>query len=194
MNFLKKLLQNKYVKYLLWYLAAPVALSLVLHISVLGHGYEIEINKDEGKLDPTIHVVPEPTPDPNNPPPTPTPPPDMTPDIVALLEQYEGDGGWDADQAAQIIQCESGGNPDAVDKSAVEYSVGLFQINIFAHRAELSTPEWVGAGNDGGDDRIAQWLKVPLHNVMYADHLYREAGNWKAWSCANKLHFAPYDK
>lgn len=194
MNFLQKLWANKVVRYVVGYLVAPVALSLVLHVSVFGHGYDIHVHKDEGQVNPTVDVQP-----------TPAPPKDVALNIVDtepaipddlhfLVSEYAQQGGWNVDEALAIVQCESGGNPNAVDKSDIEYSVGLFQINLMVWRSILSTPEWVGAGNDGGDERIAEWLKVPRNNVSFADFIYRKNGNWQDWSCARSLGFSPYNK
>lgn len=73
------------------------------------------------------------------------------------------------------MECESGGNPEALNNNPLtgDYSVGLFQINLYGANAKTRPSE--------------EWLKVPENNISYAYELYKNGG-WGHWkNCYNKI-------
>jgi hypothetical protein len=91
-------------------------------------------------------------------------------DVDALLSQYD----WDIRIARAVMLCESNGNPNALNNNPAtnDYSVGLFQINLY--------------GNLRADRPSEEWLKVPANNIEYAYTLYSQSG-WKPWvNCGRK--------
>ena len=183
MNFLQKLWANKIVRYVVGYLVAPVALSLVLHVSVFGHGYDIHVHKDEGQVNPTVDVQP-----------TPAPPKDVALNIVDtepaipddlhfLVQEYAGDAGWNPADAVRVFECESGDRADAIADTDRELSVGLAQINVRVHKTELAMDQFARTNDTNA---IVQWLEIPRNNIMFAAYLYKREG-FQPWSCAHKL-------
>ena len=87
-----------------------------------------------------------------------------------LVAQYD----WDVEKALAILHCESGRNPLVVndDPSTYDYSVGLFQINLYGYLREVNPSE--------------EWLKDPTNNVEYAYGMYEHRG-WNPWRiCSEK--------
>lgn len=68
--------------------------------------------------------------------------------------------------------------PACVLHTEHEYSVGVFQINLFNSRG------WVHAAKVPGTDMAEKiaWLKNPFNNVDMAYRIYTEWGGFNAWS------------
>jgi hypothetical protein len=82
-------------------------------------------------------------------------------DLVSLAKAA---GFPDPNLAAAIAMAESGGDPRAVNSTAAEYSVGLWQINLKAHPLYNE--------ND---------LKDPARNAEAARDISNFGANWKPW-------------
>lgn len=67
--------------------------------------------------------------------------------------------------------------PACVLHSNVEYSVGLFQINLY------NSKQWIHAGRIPGETmgEKAEWLKDPFNNTLYAYWVFKKSG-WNPWS------------
>lgn len=76
---------------------------------------------------------------------------------------------WDIRVARAVMLAESGGDHLVVNDNPAtgDYSVGLFQINLYGKLAASRPSE--------------EWLKVPENNIAYAYTLYKEGG-WNVWS------------
>lgn len=88
--------------------------------------------------------------------------------VRQIVAQYN----WNLEKAVRIIFCESGRNPRVVNDNpnTRDYSVGLFQINLFQSLEAIRPSE--------------EWLKNPINNVNYAYRLYQQFG-WTPWKqCA----------
>jgi hypothetical protein len=83
----------------------------------------------------------------------------------ALVSKYS----WDVDTVLRIMACESGGNPNALNSTPPDYSVGLMQINLYGANA-LTRPS-------------EAWLRVPENNISYAFQLSNGGTDFSAWSC-----------
>lgn len=97
------------------------------------------------------------------------PEPKTTEQIIASYD-------WDYETALFIAQCESSLNPEALNDNPAtgDYSVGLFQINLYGGNAEERPTE--------------EWLKVPENNISFAYELYSKGGWERHWrNCYNKL-------
>ena len=103
--------------------------------------------------------------------PSPSPTPDQ--DCEAWTRQIFGD---EADIALAVGKAESGLQIDRVNKwwngKRGEWSVGCYQINIYAHRGKI--PGKI-------DLEREVWLKVPKNNVMMAK-IIKDASGWTAWT------------
>lgn len=91
-------------------------------------------------------------------------------DYRDLVSKYD----WEVDIALQIMRLESGCKPWEVNDNPLtgDYSVGLFQINLFGDNAKYRPSE--------------EWLKVPENNVAYAYKLYT-GRKWKDWTTYAKI-------
>lgn len=75
--------------------------------------------------------------------------------------------------------------PACILHSDVEYSVGLFQINLY------NATQWIHAGRIPGktmDEKVA-WLKDPYNNILYAYWVFKTSGwhPWTAYTSGNYL-------
>lgn len=86
-------------------------------------------------------------------------------DFYALIAQYD----WDVPTAYAVMMAESRGNPNALNNNpaTADYSVGLFQINLYGALAN--------------DRPSEEWLRVPENNVAYAYKMWQQSG-WYPWS------------
>jgi len=94
--------------------------------------------------------------------------------IEDRIAQYD----WDKALAYKIMMCESGGNPNALNDNPKtgDYSVGLFQINLY--------------GDNAKDRPSEDWLKVPENNISYAYELYKKGG-FSHWTCRGQVQGQP---
>ncbi|MYE37957.1 MAG: lytic transglycosylase domain-containing protein [Candidatus Spechtbacteria bacterium SB0662_bin_43] len=95
--------------------------------------------------------------------------------VLSLVSQYD----WDHQEALDVSFCESGRNPNAIfiNYTTRDYSIGLFQINLFQDLARHRPS--------------VEWLLVPENNVAYAYKLWSEDG-WRPWyNCAERLNLLP---
>lgn len=77
--------------------------------------------------------------------------------------------GKDAPMALKVFTCESGLSPTSTNKSAIENSIGVAQINSMAHR-----------------DADPLKLYDAEYNIKYAKGLY-DKESWRPWSCYSIL-------
>ena len=86
-------------------------------------------------------------------------------DYLPLLSQYD----WDVNTAYAVMMAESEGVPSAVNDNphTKDYSVGLFQINLY--------------GSLAYDRPSEEWLKIPENNVAHAYKMWKSSG-WQPWS------------
>lgn len=92
-------------------------------------------------------------------------------DVDAAIAHYFGDSPALHRQARNIVQCESGFNPNA--KSPTN-DHGIFQINAPSHSRQF--PNVTGSAFYNG-------VYNPWENAEYARYLYNQAG-WGPWSCS----------
>ena len=111
--------------------------------------------------------------------------PTLTPERIATQKEIEAYVktifGKDARVAIAISHNEcnpaNARYPRCILHSDVEYSVGLFQINLY------NKDQWIHAGRIPGksmDDK-ATWLKDPYNNTLYAYWVFQKSG-WHPWS------------
>lgn len=127
-------------------------------------------------------VKPEPPKEPVKQAPKPVPKPKPKPqpkaqtlppsDLDGLFKKYFGTH-WQTAKA--IARCESGLNPSRINNNprTGDYSVGLFQINLFG-RLRLHRP---------GEE----WLLNAENNMQYAAQMSGGGVNWRPWTCARKI-------
>ena len=71
-------------------------------------------------------------------------------------------------EAGLICRCEGKGHPEWTNYTEIERSVGLFQINMLAHK-----------------EYTEEWLKIPENNNKAAIKIYNEGKGWREWlNCA----------
>lgn len=96
--------------------------------------------------------------------------PEKPQNVENLIASYD----WDWDSVLAIVDCESGGNPEAVGDTTTEYSsYGLFQIRALPGRPD------------------PDWLKVPANNIEYAYGLWNETQSFnRHWvNCAKNIKY-----
>ena len=76
--------------------------------------------------------------------------------------------------------------PRCILHSDVEYSVGIFQVNLY------NSKQWIHAGRIPGAtmEEKAEWLKNPFNNTLYAYWVYQKSGwnPWTAYTSGNYLN------
>ena len=101
---------------------------------------------------------------------------ELTRDGLAGALINEGVPYSDAMILGAVAGGESGYRPGAENLSDIEESIGLFQINTWAHYDKLEA----ATGSSNKADWFA-WLKVPENNVKMAAQVYKSQG-LGAWS------------
>lgn len=88
--------------------------------------------------------------------------------------------GEDGDVAIAVAKAESGLENDRENRSPVECSIGLFQINL---AKDYCNGKWVHASKVPGDtmDEKIEWLKDPYNNIDMAKKIY-DASGFRPWS------------
>lgn len=102
--------------------------------------------------------------------------------------------GEDGDIAYAIAQAEHNGtiNPDAVNSTEVEHSIGIFQINVAKEYGNGAYIHWNKIPGDTLEDKEV-WLKVPENNVLIAKFLYGSSGFYP-WSVYKNKRYLKYLK
>lgn len=116
---------------------------------------------------------------------TPTPTPTLEPTTAPQKPQTTTDlineiFGKDARVALAVAKAESGLTPTRENKSPVECSIGLYQINL---AKDYCNGKWVHAGKVPGatmEEKI-EWLKVPENNIRMAKKIHGASG-FRPWS------------
>jgi hypothetical protein len=94
------------------------------------------------------------------------------PELVALAKS---EGFPDPNLAAAVALAESGGNPEAVNATSREYSVGLWQINRKAH------PQY-----------SEETLRNPTENARAAYAISNGGMSWKPWGAYTDGSYKKY--
>jgi len=97
--------------------------------------------------------------------------------VVGLIQKHFGRV---TRTATAIAKAESNLNPNAMLVSAVECSVGVYQINLADN---YCNGKWIHANSVPGDTIEAkiEWLKEPDNNIALAKRIYNEQG-FHPWS------------
>ena len=87
-----------------------------------------------------------------------------------IIEQYD----WNTTIAKAIMRAESGCNSQVVNDNPAtkDYSVGLFQINLYGANAKHRPSE--------------STLKIPEENVAYAYSLWKSSGFQSQWGVCRR--------
>ena len=113
-------------------------------------------------------------------------------DYKDFIKETFGDE-WEV--AYAIAMAESHMNPDRVHKDDIEWSIGLFQINIRKGNGEGAKVHWDKIPGDTGEEKEA-WLKVPENNILTAKFIYGSSGfyPWTVFKNGVYLDYLPNDK
>ena len=128
--------------------------------------------------------------------------PQETPEPVAIpvgqaTTDVSGSGGYlcfekDAEIMEAIALAEHRGsiNPEAVNSTEVEHSVGVFQINL---AREYGNGRWVHWAKVPGDtlEEKAEWLKDPHNNCEIAK-IIKDTQGLTAWSVYSDQKYLEY--
>lgn len=87
-----------------------------------------------------------------------------------IVKSYD----WNDDIAISIMMAESNCKPNALNNnpSTGDYSVGLFQINLYGANAKYRPSE--------------EALKDPATNIAYAYKLYKSSGFYSQWGVCRR--------
>ena len=141
--------------------------------------------------------------------------------LIAVTNAYDGNG-WDAHAAciaAIICNRESGGNPSAINcgcltGTSVDYSVGLFQINLLSHTTptglqcheafeyscsyswcDIQGPIGCTILDQGVVDECADYYFNAQNNIIKAYQMSLGGTRWDPWaagtSCATEIAACP---
>ena len=110
--------------------------------------------------------------------PTPTATPEPDPEIKELI--YRIFGEKDGPVAYAIARAESGLNPNVENCTAIECSIGLFQINLAKDAGKGGWVHWDKVPGDNLEEK-KDWLKEPANNILIAKFLKGSSG-WYPWS------------
>ena len=95
------------------------------------------------------------------------------PTVEEMIAEYD----WNVEHALIIASCESGMRVDVVndDPSTRDYSVGLFQVNLYGNLKDHRPSE--------------EWLKIPENNIEYAYKLWSQTKSFnRHWvNCSKRL-------
>jgi soluble lytic murein transglycosylase-like protein len=87
-------------------------------------------------------------------------------DYIIYLASKEG---VSVQKALAVAKCESNFNPNSLNHTSKEYSVGVFQINLKVHK-----------------DITEEEARNPFRNINWAmDKLIQ--GKWSMWTCSKML-------
>lgn len=158
-----------------------IILSILLALNGISHASENQVEEvdtveEKKPVEPPQEPI-EPKPvvkkEPIQPKPIPVPPAPVV--YSGSCEQYRDlidNYDWDVNTALAICSCESTGNPNALNSTPPDYSVGLFQINLYGSLAASRPSE--------------AWLRVPANNIDYAYGMWKNSG-WSPWACIHKI-------
>jgi len=130
------------------------------------------------------------TPTPTESTPSITPAPTIMPEKQKDIENYMRTiFGSDARVAVAISHNECNPSnakyPECVLYTSAEYSVGVFQINLY------NAKQWIHAGRVPGKtmEEKVEWLKNPYNNTLYAYWVFKTSGwdPWTAYTSGNYL-------
>ena len=76
------------------------------------------------------------------------------------------------DLAVKIAVCESGLHSKALNDKGKDFSIGVYQINLYGNLA-LTRPS-------------KEWLENPQNNIDYANEMFLKEG-FRPWSCLKKV-------
>jgi hypothetical protein len=95
-------------------------------------------------------------------------------DTEYIIEKIKKAFPEEPEKAVSVALCESTLDPTIVNNNpdTYDYSVGLFQINLFGELAKNRPSE--------------EWLKDPDNNIAYARKMYLKEG-WTPWSCSRQI-------
>lgn len=107
-----------------------------------------------------------------------------------------------AKQASMICNAESGGNASAINRGcttgeSVDYSVGLFQINLLAHACphyfeySWEPPQCTVLVDQSSVDSCADNVMDVDNNIRYALSISSGGKNWNAWATAGDEYCGP---
>jgi hypothetical protein len=107
-----------------------------------------------------------------------------------------------ATQASIICNAESGGDPNALNDGcltgkSVDYSVGLFQINLLAHHCpeyfsySWEPPQCEITSSELAVTQCASEVLQPEVNLQEAWRISGAGSNWQAWSTAKEEYCGP---
>lgn len=107
-----------------------------------------------------------------------------------------------AKQASMICSAESGGNANAINRGcttgeSVDYSVGLFQINLLAHACphyfeySWNPPQCTVLVDQSSVDSCAENVMNVDNNIRYALSISGGGQNWGAWATAGEEYCGP---
>lgn len=110
----------------------------------------------------------------------------ITSDQIISQLVYFGVPVEDARILAAVAYGESGYNAGAENLSDIEESIGLFQINTWAHGPKLE----IATGSYNKEDWFT-WLKDPINNISMAAQVYKSQGlgAWTQYTNGNYQNY-----
>jgi hypothetical protein len=71
----------------------------------------------------------------------------------------------------------------AKNKTGLDFSIGLYQVNLYAHAKKVPGTTW---------DEKEVWLCVPENNINFAKTIRESWGSWKAWGAFKNKTYQKY--